>query len=329
MDKKILLEISAQKNSYLNCYDNNIIYDIARYYKCDCKLSFLGEFDFTYRNIENVKSLLEYNDIYTGDILYVPYFLSEFFGISISHIEVNEKEKYEKFVDMMLNNLNNNLPIGIGIDSYYLKWNPQFKKLHRRHYFLIVGINLDESIIYCIDSYLSNEVQKIPISNVYNKYDRLILIEKVTPKRKISLNFILDKLMLCLSHSGKDRNCDAIRKFANSITNPRFMINDRATIHMIENSNLFFRLTDIANCRYNFLQALICLKESFKITNMEDILEETYYVYENWKNVKGVLLKGYISGRVSKSLERASAILNKIADNEEIILNKLLLLNNQ
>ena len=139
-EKKFLTNISPQKVDNLNCYDNNIIADISRFFQRDYQISLLGEFDFTYRNIDEINNLLDYNYIFTGDILYVPYMLSKFVGISLEHIETREKDNLIMVIERISSYIDNELPVGVGMDSYYLPWNPQYNILHRRHYFLIIGL---------------------------------------------------------------------------------------------------------------------------------------------------------------------------------------------
>lgn len=253
--KKILSNLIPKKVNNLNCYDNNIIADISRIVKRDYRLAFFGEFDFTYRNIDRTEKLLDYNDIYTGDILYVPRMLSRFVGVSLEHKEVNNKESIFMFMDQVLSYIEFDIPVGVGIDSYYLPWNPQFKNLHRRHYFLIIGFDLDEGVFYCLDSYLSKQINKIPISLVHHKYDRLILVKGIENEKSYSINSIINELESCLFNSGKLLNCDSIRGFAKDILNKRFLKDQRISGDLLEKSSLLFRLTDMADSRYNFSQA--------------------------------------------------------------------------
>lgn len=322
-DKKVLFNIIPKKVETLNCYDNNIIADISRFFQRDYQISFLGEFDFTYRNIDKIYNLLDYNDIFTGDILYVPYMLSKFVGISLEHIETREKDNLIMFIERISSYIDTQFPVGVGMDSYYLPWNPQYNILHRRHYFLIIGLDLQENILYCLDSYLSNKIQKIPISLIYSTFDRLIFVNKISKEKSYSISNIIENMKKCLLNSGKKFSCDAIRCFSKDIMNTRFLVDQKATGHVLENSNFLFRLTDVANSRYNFLQGLIYLKEKLSLDNLDDILENTYNVYKEWNTVKQILVKGYISGRVTESIKRASDLLKKIADNEENLLVEL------
>lgn len=321
--KKLLTKISPQKVDNLNCYDNNIIADISRFFQRDYQISLLGEFDFTYRNIDEINNLLDYNYIFTGDILYVPYMLSKCVGISLEHIEIREKDNLIMFIERISSYIDTEFPVGIGMDSYYLPWNPQYNILHRRHYFLIIGLDLQENIFYCLDSYLSNKIQKIPIPLVYRKFDRLILINKISKEKSYSINNIMEDIQKYLLNSGKKFSCDTIRNFSKDIMNTRFFVDQKVTGHVLENSNFLFRLTDVANSRYNFLQGLIYLKNKLNLDNLNDSLEKTYNVYKDWNILKRILVKGYISGRVTESLKRASDLLKRIADNEETLLVEL------
>ena len=322
-NKNSQIKIQPLRIRNLNCYDNNIIADISRLFKRDYRLSLLGEFDFTYRNIDKTEELLDYNDIYTGDILYVPQMLSRFASISLEHIEVNNKESIFMFIEQVLSYIEYDFPVGVGIDSYYLPWNPQFKNLHRRHYFLIIGFDLNEGVFYCLDSYLSKQINKIPISLIYHEYDRLILVKGIENEKSYSINIIIKELESCLFNSGKLLNCDSIRGFAKDILSNRFLKDQRVSGDLLEKSNLLFRLTDVADSRYNFSQALYSLATTKRCDAFSKTTEKVLDVYEYWKLLKNIIVKGYISGRVIMSFHKASELLNKIAVKEENILNEL------
>lgn len=324
----MIIDIKPNKVKYLNCYDNNIIADIARLYDCDYFISLLGEFDFTYRYIDCVENLLDYNDIFTGDILHVPYMLSEFVGITLEHIEIKERDTYADFIEKILRYIDNKIPVGVALDSYYLPWNPQYMILHRRHYVLIIGVNNKEKIFYCLDSYLSDNVQKIPIDIIFNKHDRLVLVKKLEEEKVFSIDSVINNLILCLSNSGKSECCDGIRNFSKDIIKKKFLVDKNVSGTILENSNFLFRLTDIANSRYNFLQGLTYLNEKFRLNNMNYVLEETYNVFIEWEIIRRMITRGYISGRVSSSLKRVAEKLEEIADKEEDILNKLKIIGN-
>lgn len=327
-NEKNQIKIQPLRIKNLNCYDNNIIADISSFFKRDYRLSLLGEFDFTYRNIDKTEELLDYNDIFTGDILYVPYLLSQLVGITLEHIEIKERGEYANFIEKILIYIENKIPVGVALDSYYLPWNPQYMILHRRHYVLIIGVNYKEKIFYCLDSYLSDNVQKIPIDIIFNKHDRLVLVKKLEEEKDFSIDSVINNLILCLSNSGKSECCDGIRNFSKDIIRKKFLVDKNVSGTILENSNFLFRLTDIANSRYNFLQGLTYLIEKFRLNNMDDVLEETYNVFIEWEIIRRIITRGYISGRVSNSLQRAAEKLKEIADKEEDILNKLKIIGN-
>ena len=133
----------------------------------------------------------------------------------------------------------------------------------------------------------------------------------------------MEDIQKYLLNSGKKFSCDTIRNFSKDIMNTRFFVDQKVTGHVLENSNFLFRLTDVANSRYNFLQGLIYLKNKLNLDNLNDSLEKTYNVYKDWNILKRILVKGYISGRVTESLKRASDLLKRIADNEETLLVEL------
>lgn len=188
-DKKILFNTTPKKVKTLNCYDNNIIADISRFFQRDYQISLLGEFDFTYRNIDEINNLLDYNDIFTGDILYVPYMLSKFVGISLEHIETKEKDNLIMFIERISSYIDTEFPVGVGMDSYYLPWNPQYNILHRIHYFLIIGLDLQENIFYCKESQKDGVYREYEIAKKLGKKIIPVGITGFTSKYIFNLEF--------------------------------------------------------------------------------------------------------------------------------------------
>lgn len=322
---KILLDILGRKMPNMNCYDNNIIFNLSNYYKRDCSLSFLGGFDFTYRFLNQVDDLLDFNYVFTGDMLHVPVLLKQFSGIDteIVNIDKAEKRNISDFVNDIINNLQNDKPIGFGIDSFHCPWNPYYMKVHRRHYILIIGINLETQELYCFDNFFSEEMQRLPIQTLFEYSDRAIYVKKVNVLKEVELKDIIRQLVLYLSDSGKSNSCEMIRTFADDIKHPRFIKNEKVKYIDLEKSNFMFRLSDIAWCRYNFAKSLANLSELFYPEQLKTIAEMAFTVYENWIKVKAVIAKGYMKNKVEEHLQRAALILYEIADREEEIMNLL------
>ena len=174
-----------------------------------------------------------------------------------------------------------------------------------------------------MDSYLSKQINKIPISLVHHKYDRLILVKGIENEKSYSINSIINELESCLFNSGKLLNCDSIRGFAKDILNKRFLKDQRISGDLLEKSSLLFRLTDMADSRYNFSQALYSLASTKRCNSFKRIIEKALDLYKDWISLKNIIVKGYISGQVTVNLHRASELLNKIAIKEENVLNEL------
>lgn len=320
----ILLDVSPKRICGFNCFDNNIVMGVSNYLGRECLLSFLGEFDFTYTPLNEVNDLLDYNGLFTGEILHVPYMLSKLVGISLSCIEVNEKYRHSLLINKILFCINNKLPVGIGMDAYYLPWNPQRGILHRMHYFLIVGVDYCNDIFYCMDSYLSNEVIKVPISIVIEKCTKLYVVNDVYKERKCDFNAVIEEISLCLSNSGKASSCDKIRMFSHDILDKKFPTDNKKKVTDIGKSNFLFRLTDVANSRYAFLNGLHFLQEKISNIDLSTELEIALGLYKNWEKTKNIIIKGYLSGKIIPSLESAAALINKIASEEELVFNRLI-----
>lgn len=321
-EKTILLEIDAKRELGLNCFDNNIIADITRCLGYDYKLSLLGGFDFSYKSFDNESDLLNYGDFFTGDILHVPYLLAKFVGVSIKSSVKDDQYSYQRFIAEVIDSLHKNIPVGIGMDSYNLTWNPEYKKLHRMHYFIIIGVDLENNVFYCLDSYLSKKIEQISMHNTYSLCEKIFLVNDYCEKDYLLIE-VINSLLDCFTGSGKRDNCQSIRNFSSEIVNDKFLVDKRVSVTDLEKSNFLFRLSDIADSRKNFILGLVYLEKKFNLKNFDVIINLARDVHNDWEIVRRLIIKGYISGRVISSLFRASNILNNIADEEEELLNKL------
>lgn len=318
---RILLNIDVKRIQQMNCYDNNIIYNLSNYYGRDNKLSFLGGFDFTYRFIDEVDNLLDFNCLYTGGMFWTTIFLEKLLGISTESIEIEKLPNSTRktfLIDKIQENSQKEKPVGIGIDSYECSWNPHYKSLHRRHYVLIVGMDYEKEVFYCLDNFLSEKIQKIPIKTIVEHTERLIRVTRIDRKKEFDMKEVVKILVKCLSKTGKSDNCNQIRNFAEDIQ--RVNVEKKVSYKELEKSNLIFRISDMSWSRYNFAQGLSSLYNIFGIEQINAAAEISLEASSDWSKVKALIVKGYLKNNMKMQLKTLSDILYRVADSEEQVM---------
>jgi hypothetical protein len=319
-----MLNIKPYKRALYNCYDNNIITQISNYWKIDYRPYFLGGFKFHFDNLQEDLSKIKLNDISTGSY-YSEKILYRFSGIKLTYSKDVIKDMRE-FIELLKTQLNEEKPVGIWIDSYYLPWSEYYLEIFRKHCFLIIGINEEENILYCVDGYLSNKIETISINEVFEHHDNLIYFEKKEAYiKKIDPSIVIKYVLKSLSYEKALSNQSSIMKFRELISNSEITSKYIEDIDDVNKSELIFIISKIALARYHFADTLKHMNNICKTTIFNEVIQEAFEIHKEWEKVKNMMIKG-IYTKSNRYFEKASKILYDLSIKEEGIIKKFLVM---
>ncbi|NMM53188.1 BtrH N-terminal domain-containing protein [Paenibacillus aquistagni] len=218
--------------------------------------------------------------------------------------------------------LNNGIPIGIYIDSFYCPWHDRYKQDHGNHYCLAIGLDKNKGII-CIDpAFMPDSEGILPFDDFVAGSDSYFVFN-VSPSviiddykayfyeslEKISNSNMFSEIRRCSEVFGE--SFDYYVECANIMDNPWWC-------------NLFRKLISISGGRRQFLEFVdyVSLKSDLCIPQV--IIERFNEVCSKWDVIRFLLVKHNKSGFDDAQKKKISELMYYLADEEEEICEMLI-----
>lgn len=231
--------------------------------------------------------------------------LSQYAGIVLKRIEY---AAYEEWFQRIQQQLFAHLPVFCIIDLYECHWTPWYRKFHRAHYILIVGLESDGSVLTLDPMYRVTTRQ----------YPRRLFpfIQETSVILRVPFEPLVDLVSLAATNidrlwdlSDGANSFDHIRRFAQDIGMMTSIVNEIEP-SSINNSPLFFNLHHTAQNREKFAHVLTDPLIHSRIPKEAAFASELRQLAKQWRNIEHLLLKtAYQTGNANKF----SAVANKIA----------------
>lgn len=302
------IDIVSTKYDTYDCYQNNIIAVLGNYFKIDYRPFFWSGFDFRF----SINQKKKYINI-TGYNAYQEQILSEQCGVKINCIN---KTCIQKFKQIILKELNNSKPIGLRLNGSDLSWNNDKMNIDY-HYLLIIGIDVSDSLLYCRDSFLSNKIQTIDISCLYEKVE-YILIYSISEEGQISFDMSRDNFFKCLDYNSKNKNSDLYHFINNASilfenikgTNPN-------------NNSVIFQLSRVCWSRYNFMKSLEYFHDIYGNERLDNIKIYFNIIIDTWTKLKNIFIRAALISNVQQLNKYSENFIKTIIETESVIQNYL------
>ena len=305
-----LVDIKPKFYGKFDCYQNNIVGPVSEYWKVDYRPVFWTEFNFinescapkTFEEMTfGVGNRFDRGDIWT-DIC----------GISL---DVCRFDTIEVFEHKIIEELEKNHPVAAAMYSNEVPWNKYFQV--RPHCFLICDIDRDHHEFICSDgSFHSEGLCRIGIQYLYDKYDKLILLNN-NLERKKEFKKELTYFVCTFQNNNGNKKAD-INKLADDILQCWKSDDLKEVSKLISKSYFLLYVTEVCNSRHNFAKGLEYFNEKYKTDLFTSALSELSEVIINWDSFKGLFVKSVLS-RKQEHIENLAELLRKIAIHEEEI----------
>lgn len=218
-------------------------------------------------------------------------------------------------VDILRKELEQGSPIVLWLDGFYVPWTNVYKKLHMKHFLIVIDINSAEESINVIDPYWNKEINALSIKNFKLSKAKCITFslseeEPVTDWHEIIENAV--------SNIQKAQAFSAMRKFAEEAEHT---INIKAEYEGFEelkyNSPIFMQLAEVFFRRLNFAGLLTYLGERNGVTRLIELSGHMKTAGDGWKKARDILIKAIESKEQEKKLAEFANKVRELADYEE------------
>lgn len=309
-----MLNLKPCHSLFHNCIDD-MIECIANYFGKNVIYSYVNGLSFDYiSKINNDNFLLDkfrvscisYNLEYLSDCINVdvkPQFLDNAKKIVYSVLEINIGH-----------------PIGVYIDAYYCPWNAKYYlKHHMPHYFLISGIDRQRKLIYCIDGYLSQNIEVVAYDILVPYIQGLWIFSSKDNRIEPNLSVICLHIIELLKKSDLCLNCDPIRQFAEDIRFYKFSEAERLKYCDLSHSQFIFGLKLIQEGREKLSLLFADLFSKYKYENLQWISKSASYSSLKWKNILNSIVKSFYANDNKNNMDLYDVIIDVANEETKII----------
>lgn len=152
-----ILNFSSQRYDVIyDCYDEMVMV-LCDYFGVNRDNSFCWRWGFNYEHQQNDISVTLYDQLYVNqDQTTVCKLAERYLGIEIHGYHYQHVCNLDELV---MNKINQNLPVGLVVDTSECPWNPLYHKQKIRHCSLIIGY--EDQYYYVLEPFLNFEVFKI------------------------------------------------------------------------------------------------------------------------------------------------------------------------
>lgn len=238
-------------------------------------------------------------------------------------LEINHgiKSKYnitsnmDKQYAILNSSLQNDIPVVLWLDGYYVPWTNVYKKLHLKH-FIIVMQFAGENQFGVVDPYWNRKV------NIFNKElfylsKAKCIIPNLEEEPQIVPELLLGKTVKSLLR--KEHNAfESMREFADEIaTSLDFSKELKGFETLIYNCPLFMQLAEVFFRRKNYAKMLHYLAVTYDKPFMEDWSKEMNSIGEQWEITREILVSIARGDENMEDVATFAANVKELADREE------------
>lgn len=290
-----LLNITPEKYDTYNCFMNNIIVSVCKYFFKNEYLCFLDSFAYQINSINDEYKIHCFTDNFK-------FIMKNICGISLFNYKRQDIYKCNQFIE---NEIEINRPVGAIIDSFYLPWSNYYNQLHMSHSILIIGF--DSQFYYCTDGFSSQKIESVNKEIIYNKLRKLIKFENNNDVY-LNENLVIESLK------------NTIKNYHDIYSILKYIIinfpNEIKNIHNIEISKSLYHVTNLGWSRKNFSSALDAAEKILCISTFNEIINLINVCESRWIFLKNLLVKSILLSDINIFTKKSIPAIEFISKNE-------------
>lgn len=262
-----------------------------------------------------------------GDRIFVdqtsmPELLAKYAGIMINEYEVDDPQV---IFNIVKEELNRGMPVFSLFDQYYLPWVSEEEKtlLRQRGALLIIGIDEENSELYCLDVHGTKTKEKLPIKNFLkgcaSERKQLITFQDMGCE---NLNFNWPEIFLTalenINMKKTQSAFDEMRALADDIEQLLdFNLETKDCLHQ-SNITMLNRFKFVCRARLQFVQTLKLLNDRFQEDFFPALIEKFSIAQINWRRVASPFVRAFLMKNYDNQVRlKMASEIRKAADFEE------------
>ncbi len=244
--------------------------------------------------------------------------LEKYHGInSKCHFSQTMEQQFE----ILKNELAGGKPTVLWLDGYYVPWTNVYRKLHMKHFLIVVDVDEAEEHILVVDPYWNKNINPLPLKNF--KLSKAKCITFSLTEKEPAPDW-RDVMKNAVSKVQSSDAFAAMRMFADEVEQS---IDLKAEIEGFEelkyNCPIFMQLAEVFFRRLNFARLMEYLGERNKVLRLSELSHSMKKVGEGWKKTREVLVKSVESKEQQKKILQFADEVRKLADEEESLAQEI------
>lgn len=317
------LDIVIKHDEFYDCLEN-LVLAVAKLWKKDYQLMSADVWDFSYKTSEQ-DNMLSLGQSVSNNAISNYDNLAKYHGISMKFVETSD---YLEGLDVIKNELSNNRPVAIYMDTFWCNWyKVLYKKLHRPHYCLVIGIDTETNDLYIVDSQMANEETILPIKEFIHGFEAYITFSNEDVDIK---NF--DWKVLLQNSLKKNKNIENLvnifeemRKFAVDISSKLDLQNEIIGLEKFPfKAKIFQELFTLGKRRKQYSRMLAYIGKLYDIKELDAFSSRMKLAGDRWSSIFGLLCKAYYMNNDIKIINKIASKIEEAANDEENIADNLL-----
>lgn len=300
------LEINCIHDNNLSCLERPIA-TVLNWQGVDYRYIFSSCWTFSYnymehyngiQNVPELMSFLENSEKYTG-------------------ISFNiQMPSSDKRIQIISDEIANNRPVIVYINSYWCPWFPSYKRSHIHHYILVIGINTEDHYFTCLDKLDTQKKVILPFDDYNNGAGELALV-------RFSQYFnykAVRKLLIVNAINSLAPNATklCIHEFADQIRTNINMDEQLKNYHDARVAPIYTWLKGIADDRLNYAGFLKLI-----LTDCNDYCLKLADLSSDWRSVIILLIKAGNKCSNESAYEIIAQRIDRLAEAEYSTMNEL------
>ncbi|PWW04863.1 butirosin biosynthesis protein H-like [Paenibacillus cellulosilyticus] len=192
-------------------------------------------------------------------------------------------------------NLQDGTPVIIYLDSFWTTYLGSSRVNHHDHYVLVVGIDREANVLYCVDPPVSKKTELLPITDFLEGNDGTFASFRFHSNiQEFDAIAWTSRLRDKLWPSGRENIFDAIHRFADAIADDKFDMRAEVALSAGEGiwmSPLVWGLINVSSGRKSIGIAASYIGERFAQPRFKQLSNQLEAAAQEWDSIRASLLK--------------------------------------